>query len=70
MDFKAYDTRKIDEYSKQAKEQWGQTPAWKEYEEKSKGRTKEDEKQLGNDIMQLFVEFGRGICLCLGRKVS
>ena len=58
MDFKAYDTRKIDEYSKQAKEQWGQTPAWKEYEKKSKGRTKEDEKQLANDIMQLFVEFG------------
>ncbi|CDD06721.1 putative uncharacterized protein [Dorea sp. CAG:317] len=58
MDFKAFDTRKIDEYRKQAKEQWGQTPAWKEYEEKSKGRTKEDEKQLGNDIMQLFVEFG------------
>lgn len=51
MDFKAYDTRKIDEYRKQAKEQWGQTPAWKEYEKKSKGRTKEDEKQLGKQAL-------------------
>lgn len=58
MDFTAFDTKKIDEYSKQAKEQWGKTDAYKEYEEKSKNRTKEDEKKLGDDMMQLFAEFG------------
>ena len=44
MDFSAFDTAKLDEYSKRAKEQWGATPEYKEFEEKSKGRSKEDEK--------------------------
>ena len=29
MDFKVFDTTKIDEYSKRAKEQWGQTSEYK-----------------------------------------
>ena len=29
MDFTVFDTKKIDEYSKRAKEQWGQTPEYK-----------------------------------------
>jgi len=33
--------KKIDEYAAQAKASWGKTDAYKEYEEKSKGRTKE-----------------------------
>ena len=33
MDFKVFDTTKIDEYSKRAKEQWGQTSEYKEFEE-------------------------------------
>ena len=39
MDFKVFDTRKIDEYSKRAKEQWGQTSEYKEFEEKTKNWT-------------------------------
>lgn len=58
MDFTAFDTRKIDEYSKRAKEQWGKTPEYQEFEEKAKNRTKEDDQKAMNDIMQLFVEFG------------
>lgn len=58
MDFTAFDTSKIDEYSKRAKEQWGKTPEYQEFEEKAKGRTKEDDQKAMNDIMQLFVEFG------------
>ena len=30
LDFTAFDSSKLDEYSKKAKEQWGQTPAYKE----------------------------------------
>lgn len=59
MDFKVFDTRKIDEYSKRAKEQWGQTSEYKEFEEKTKNWTKEDEDAVTNDFMQLFVEFGQ-----------
>ncbi len=59
MDFTAFDTKKIDEYSKRAKEQWGQTPEYKEFEEKSKNRTADEEKSMMKDFMQLFVEFGQ-----------
>ena len=46
MDFKAFDTKKIDEYSKLAKEQWGHTAEYKEYEEKTKDWTKDDEAAI------------------------
>ena len=58
MDFSAFDTKKMDEYSKKAKEQWGQTEAYKEFEEKSKGRTTDETKDIAKDMMKLFVAFG------------
>ena len=51
MDFSAFDTSKIDEYTKRAKEQWGNTAEYKESEEKAKRRTKEEEK----DAHSLYV---------------
>ena len=59
MDFKVFDTRKIDEYSKRAKEQWGQTVQYKEFEEKTKNWTKDDETAITNEFMQIFVDFGK-----------
>lgn len=59
MDFTAFDTKKIDEYASQAKAAWGKTEAYKEFEEKSKNRTKEDEQRYEKQVMDLFVEFGR-----------
>ena len=47
MDFSEFDTKKIDEQAKQAKESYGNSPAYKEFEQKSKGRSKEEEKTLG-----------------------
>lgn len=58
MDFSAFDTSKIDAYSKQAKEQWGNTAAYKEYEEKAKQRTNDKDGVIANEFMQLFGEFG------------
>ncbi|SDY58264.1 MerR family transcriptional regulator [Lachnobacterium bovis] len=58
LEFKAFDTRKIEEYSQKAKEQWKSTPEYKEYEEKSKSRTKADEKEIMKDLMKVFEEFG------------
>lgn len=58
MDFSVFDTRKIDEYSKLAKEQWGKTDAYKEFEEKSKDWTEDTTKDIENDMMKLFVVFG------------
>ena len=59
LDFSAFDTSKIDEYAKQVKATWGQTEAYKECEKKSKDRTPEEEKVLGSDLMEIFVEFGK-----------
>lgn len=57
--FEAFDTSKLDEYAAQAKASWGTTPEWKEYEKKSAGRSKEDNAAMGEELMQLFVPFGR-----------
>lgn len=58
MDFTAFDTMKIDEYEALAKESWGDTDAYKEYEKKSKGRTAEDNASIVKDMMMIFTEFG------------
>lgn len=59
MDFTAFDTAKLDEYEKLAKEKWGKTPEYAEYEAKTKGRTDDDEKVVMQSFMQIFAEFGR-----------
>ena len=58
MDFNEFDPKKLDDYSAQAKALYGKTDAYKEYEEKSKGRTKEQEKALGGQVMDFFVRLG------------
>lgn len=58
MDFSAFDTKKIEEYSKEAKEKWGKTEAFKEFEKKSEKRSKEENKFLGEDMMEIFKEMG------------
>ena len=58
MDFKAFDRSKLDEYSRQAKELYGNLPEYKEMEEKQRNRTEEDEKILADRFMLLFQEAG------------
>lgn len=59
MNFEAFDTRKIDEYAKQAKASWGQTEAYTEYEQKSSGRSREEQQMINVKLMEIFVEFGK-----------
>ena len=59
LDFAVFDTKKIDEYARQAKEAWGKTPAYREYKEKSAGRTSEKERRLGLDLMGILAGFGQ-----------
>ena len=58
MDFSAFDTKKINAYAAQAKASWGTTPAYQEYEQKAKGRSKEEEQALGEQMMRIFYAFG------------
>ena len=63
VDFKVFDTKKIDEYSKRAKEQWGKTPEYKEYERKTQNMSDEDELAMVDEFMQIFAEFGQMMAL-------
>ena len=58
MDFQAFDTQKIDAYTKEAKERWGDSDAYREFEQKTKGYSKEKIQGLGVELMALFAEFG------------
>ena len=58
LNFTAFDTEKIDEYARQAKASYGQTPEYQEYLQKSAGRTKEEERRLGEALMDLLAAFG------------
>jgi len=58
MDFKAYDTSKIEEYKALAKEAWGDTEAYKEYEAKSAAQSDVEKRQASEDLMNIFFEFG------------
>ena len=59
MDFEGFDPKKIDEYSQQAKVLYGKTDAYKEFQQKQKNRTKEQEKDLGVQVMELFANLGK-----------
>lgn len=58
MDFTAFDTSKIDEYAAQAKALWGNTPEYREFEEKNKNRTAQEEQTISTQMMGIFAEFG------------
>ena len=59
MDFSAFDTEKIEAYAAQARASWGGTPAYQEYERKAAGRTRAEDAALGEQLMDIFAEFGR-----------
>ena len=58
MHFEAFDTTKIEQYAAEAKASWGNSPAWREYEQKSAKRTPDQARQLGEGMMALMAEFG------------
>lgn len=58
MDFSAFDKKKLDEYSTQAKLLWGNTKAYKEFEEKTKDKSDADFRDLGSGLMDIFRRIG------------
>ena len=47
------------EYSLRAKALYGKTDAYKEFEQKSQGRTAQQEKDLGAQVMDFFTRLGK-----------
>jgi len=58
MDFTAFDKQKQQDYARQAKQQWGHTDAYAEFEEKNRSRSAETQNALGQGLMSIFTEFG------------
>ena len=58
MDFSAFDKTKLDEYAREAKASWGDTREYKEFEEKTKHRSDEDNRLFMERFMLLFEEAG------------
>ena len=59
MDMENFDYKEMDNYSQQAKTLYGKTDAYKEFQQKSAKRTREQEKSLGNQVMDFFVQLGK-----------
>lgn len=57
-DFTAFDTAKIDDYIAKAREYWGDTAAFKEFEEKNADRTSEENTGINTELMKIFTQFG------------
>ena len=58
LEFNNWDPKKLDEYQAQAETLYGKSEAWQEFTQKSKGRTKEQDKALGEQTMALFTRLG------------
>ena len=48
----------MDIYREEAKRRWGNTEAYREFEEKSAGKTPEEMNASGDALMDIFREFG------------
>ena len=59
MDFKAYDSKKLDRYAEEAKARWGHTDAWRESQEKTRGKSKEDLVSEADGLMDIFRRLGQ-----------
>ena len=59
MDFEGFDAEKLDEYSQQAKTLYGKTEAYQEFTQKSKGRSRQQENALGEQVMDFFARLGK-----------
>ena len=58
MDFTAFDTTKLEEYARQAKQAWGTTPEYQEFEGKSTKRTPQESNTINAQLMAIVAAFG------------
>lgn len=56
MDFSAFDKSKLDAYAKEAKEKWGDTAAYREFEKKD--RSAMENNAAGNALMRILADIG------------
>lgn len=59
MDFSAFDKTEIAKYSAEAKRKWGETDAYKEYEQKSINQSHDEKENIADNLMKIFGEMGK-----------
>ena len=59
MDFSAFKAKELDDYAAQVKALYGKTDAYREFEKKTVGKSADQMNQTGEQMMELFVEFGQ-----------
>ena len=59
MDFKAYDSKKLDAYAQEAKKRWGHTDAWRESQEKARGKDNGQVAAEADGLMDIFRRLGQ-----------
>lgn len=58
LEFQNFDPKKVGDYAQQAKTLYGKTDAYREFEEKAKGRTQEQSDAVNGQVMDFFVRLG------------
>lgn len=58
MNFEPFDTTEQDRYAAEAKAKWGKTAAYKEFKQKTAGKTKQQLQSTGDGLMDIFAEIG------------
>lgn len=63
MNFEAFDNSELNRYAAEARERWGGTEAYREYEKKEQQTGKDGMNAAGEEMMKIFARFGalRGI---------
>ena len=55
----AFDNRDFEQYKAEAKQRWGNTDAYREYEEKSKAQSKNSQQSATDGLDAIFAEFAQ-----------
>ncbi len=59
LEFDHFDVKKLDDYFTQAETLYGKSDAWKECQKKTKGRTREQEQSIAEQMMAMFTRLGQ-----------
>lgn len=58
MNFEAFDKSEIEQYKAEAKAKWGDTNAYRQYEQKAAERSDKKSGELANELMTMLAEIG------------
>lgn len=58
MNFEAFSKTEMNQYAAEVREKWGATEAYKEYEQRWKGKSSQEMENISKQLMGLFTEIG------------